>query len=114
MRQELEQRIATAAKELFDVEPAIELTRPEEQFGDYATNVALQLSKQFGKNPREIGEALAVKLRETLAGQVSDVSVAGPGFINLTLNDQIFLDSLASEPQKSLSGQTFVSEYSDP
>ena len=114
MRQELEQRIATAAKELFDVEPAIELTRPEEQFGDYATNVALQLSKQLGKNPREIGEALAVKLRETLAEQVSDISVAGPGFINLTLNDQILLESLASEPQKSLAGQTIVTEYSDP
>jgi len=53
MKDELEQQLAAACKEVFDVEINIELTRPEEQFGDYATNVALQLSKQLGKNPRE-------------------------------------------------------------
>ena len=114
MKSELEKQVAEACKELFDVEVSIELVRPEEQFGDYATNVALQLSKQLGKNPREIGEALAVKLRETLAGQVSEVSVAGPGFINLKLSDQALAASLEAKPAQSLAGQVVVAEYSDP
>lgn len=114
MKTELEKQIAAACKELFDVEPQIELTRPEEQFGDYATNVALQLSKQLGKNPREIAEALAVKLRETLAGQVSDVSVAGPGFLNFKLNDEALLQASKAQPGQPLHGQNIVAEYSDP
>ncbi len=114
MRQILEQKVAAAAKELFDVAVDVELTRPDEQFGDYATNVALQLSKQLGKNPREIAEALGVKLRENLGDQISEVAVAGPGFINLTVTDQVLLDSLQSQPAQSLAGQTIVAEYSDP
>jgi arginyl-tRNA synthetase len=114
MKTELEKQVAEACKELFHVDVDIELARPEEQFGDYATNVALQLSKQLGKNPREIGEALAVKLRETLAGQVSEVSVAGPGFINLKLSDETLVDSLDAKPAQSLAAKTVVAEYSDP
>lgn len=110
----LEQKVGAAVKELFGVDVKIELTRPEEQFGDYATNVALQLSKQVGKNPREIGEALAVKLGETLASDISEISVAGPGFINLKLSDKAFLEALKAEPAKSLAGQIIVAEYSDP
>ena len=52
--QEISAAIQNACKELFNVDIEVILTRPDEQFGDYATNVALQLSKQLGKNPREI------------------------------------------------------------
>ncbi|PIZ62015.1 arginine--tRNA ligase, partial [Candidatus Saccharibacteria bacterium CG_4_10_14_0_2_um_filter_52_9] len=114
MKDKLEQLVAAAVKELFDVAVDIELTRPEEQFGDYATNVALQLSKQVDKNPREIGEALAVKLRKTLSEQVGEVTVAGPGFINLKLNDQTLLGVLSAKPAQTLAGKTVVAEYSDP
>jgi arginyl-tRNA synthetase len=106
--------IDNACRELFEHEATVILTRPEEQFGDYATNVALQLAKPLGKNPREVAEALAVKLRETLADTVTDVSVAGPGFINLKLTDSALLESLQSTPAQSLAGQTIVAEYSDP
>jgi arginyl-tRNA synthetase len=90
------------------------LTRPEEQFGDYATNAALKLAKQLGKSPREIAETLAAAVKEKLAGQVSEVSVAGPGFLNLKLSDQALIGALATESAKSLKGQTVVAEYSDP
>jgi arginyl-tRNA synthetase len=43
-----------------DVEPQV--SRPAPEFGDYATNVALQLAKQVGKNPREIAEEIAHEL----------------------------------------------------
>ncbi|HEY5441971.1 MAG TPA: arginine--tRNA ligase [Candidatus Saccharimonadales bacterium] len=114
MKTELEKRIAEACQALFEAEAKIELTRPEEKFGDYATNAALQLSKQLGKNPREIAEALAVKLRETLAAQISEVSVAGPGFINLKLSDQTLAAALNVNPAQSLAGKVIVAEYSDP
>lgn len=114
MKADLEHKIAGICQQLFEVEIGIELTRPEEQFGDYATNVALQLAKQLGKNPRELAEALAVKIRETLADSVRDVSVAGPGFVNITLNDQALIAGLHVRPSQSLTGQTIVAEYSDP
>jgi arginyl-tRNA synthetase len=114
MKSILEQGVSSACKELFDVELAIELTRPEEQFGDYTTNAALQLSKQLGKNPREVAETLAAKLREVLVEQVDTVTVAGPGFINLHLNDGVLQAALSSQPAQPLSGQSIVAEYSDP
>jgi arginyl-tRNA synthetase len=114
MKSDLEKRVSAAAQELFGIEIAVELTRPEEKHGDYATNVALQLAKPVGKNPREIGEALAAKLRHDLAEQVSDVTVAGPGFLNIKLSDQALRKGLSAQPAKSLEGQTIVAEYSDP
>ena len=114
MKTELEALISEAVKELFNVEVSIELTRPEEQFGDYATNVALQLSKQVGKSPREIGEQLAEKLRNDLSNHVSEVTVAGPGFLNLKLTVRSLLKLAQTEPKRTLEGQTVVAEYSDP
>jgi arginyl-tRNA synthetase len=114
MKDELETVLAAAVKDLFNLEQPVELTRPEEQFGDYATNIALQLAKQVGKSPREIADALAGKLREDLKEQVSEVSIAGPGFINLKLSDAALAEALRIEPAKSLKGKTVVAEYSDP
>lgn len=114
MKDILEKKVAEACKELLGVEVGIDLTRPEEQFGDYATNVALQLSKQLQKSPREIADALALKLRETLSLQVSEVSVEGPGFINLKLSDKALASTLDLKPGQSLASKNIVAEYSDP
>jgi arginyl-tRNA synthetase len=114
MKVELEAAAKAAVQDLFGVEVEVELTRPDEQFGDYATNVALQLAKRVGKNPREIGEALAEKLRSDLGEKVSEVSIAGPGFINLRLSDVALLEAIKAQPAKSLAGQVIVAEYSDP
>lgn len=73
--------LQTTIQDLFGVEQTVQLSRPDVQFGDYATNVAMQLAKPVGKNPREIAEQLAAKLRES--GEFSEVTIAGPGFINL-------------------------------
>ncbi len=112
MKQDLEQAVAAAVKDLYGLEVEVELTRPEEQFGDFATNVALQLSKQVGKNPREIGESLATNLRGNplLAG----VDVAGPGFLNVRLTDTALVQLTQSEPTQLFAGQKVLVEYSDP
>ncbi len=106
MKHDIEQAIQAAIAELFEATVVAELSRPEEKFGDYATNVALQLSKQLGQNPREIAEKLAVKLRAELADAVKDVTIAGPGFINFTLNDRALAGS--PTPPTSQKGQTPV------
>jgi arginyl-tRNA synthetase len=105
MKDELTNAVAAACKDLFGVDVGVELTRPDEQFGDYAANVALQLSKKLGKNPREIGEALADKLRghELLA----DVQVAGPGFLNFRLTDAALLEQARRTPQPE-SGEVVI------
>ncbi|MDQ1601431.1 MAG: arginyl-tRNA synthetase [Actinomycetota bacterium] len=63
----------------------VRIERPRvKEHGDYATSVALQLAKPAGRPPREVAEAVATRLRET-AG-VAAVDVAGPGFLNITLD----------------------------
>jgi arginyl-tRNA synthetase len=79
---------ALASGEL-DVPPdkkptTIVVERPRSaEHGDYATNVALQLAKAAGRPPREIASVLAQRVAE-LPG-VASVDVAGPGFLNITL-----------------------------
>jgi arginyl-tRNA synthetase len=63
----------------------ITLERPKNRdHGDYATSIALQLAKAAGKNPREIATILQAAI-SSIAG-VSKVDIAGPGFINITLD----------------------------
>ena len=63
----------------------IPLERPKNRdHGDYASSIALQLAKVAGKPPRQIAEALAAEL--SVQPNISKVDIAGPGFINFTLN----------------------------
>ena len=63
----------------------IPLERPKNRdHGDYATSVALQLAKPAGISPRAIAELLQSDL--LALPEVSAVDIAGPGFINITLN----------------------------
>ncbi|MBW6532797.1 arginine--tRNA ligase [Sphingomonas sp. RRHST34] len=56
--------------------------------GDLATNAAMVLAKPAATNPRALAEALAGELRQL--PEVAEVSVAGPGFINLRLHDDVW------------------------
>src|SRR5262245_20931560 len=60
--------------------------------GDMATNVAMVLAKEAGKKPRELAEQVAGKLRADPL--IAKVDVAGPGFINLALKPQAWIDTL--------------------
>lgn len=108
----MEQTIAEIIKNLFGIDQQVALTRPEPQFGDYATNVAMQLAKSLEKNPREIAEAIAGELRNN--EQFSEVTIAGPGFINLRLSNRVLLDLTTKEPTHVYAGQSLVFEYSCP
>ncbi|MEQ1497783.1 MAG: arginine--tRNA ligase [Novosphingobium sp.] len=62
--------------------------------GDISTNAAMVLSKSAGMNPRALAEALVAELVK-IPG-VKTAEIAGPGFINLRLTDQIWLAELAA------------------
>ena len=67
------------------VPESIPLERPKNrEHGDYASSVALQLAKAAGRAPRDVAELLKVELEKL--PEVSEVNIAGPGFINITLN----------------------------
>jgi arginyl-tRNA synthetase len=62
--------------------------------GDIATNVAMVLAKPAGLNPRALADAIVGKLKS--AADVKSLSIAGPGFINATLKDDVWPRVLAS------------------
>ncbi len=67
----------------------IEISDPKNpEHGDFACNFALAASKASGMNPRALGEALAEKLNANYPTIISEVEVAGPGFINLRLHPE--------------------------
>jgi arginyl-tRNA synthetase len=67
------------------VPASVKVERPKvREHGDYATSVALQLAKPAGRPPREVAEAVATRLRTT--DGIASVDVAGPGFLNITLD----------------------------
>jgi arginyl-tRNA synthetase len=68
-----------------EVPAQVRIERPKvKEHGDYATSLPLQLAKPAGRPPREVAEVIAGPLRAT-AG-VARVDVAGPGFLNITLD----------------------------
>lgn len=69
-----------------DAVPAsVHVERPRQrEHGDWATNVALQLAKKAGTTPRALADDLAARLGSTPG--IASVSVAGPGFLNITLD----------------------------
>lgn len=89
-------------RDLYGTDVDCEVTRPDEQLGDYATNVALRLAKPLKKNPQAIAEQIIAELKKMTTTQPIQASMAGPGFINLTLNAQHLqaqlLTKLASAP----------------
>jgi arginyl-tRNA synthetase len=71
----------------------VELERPKDSaYGDFATNVAMRTAKAVGRPPRELASEFADKL--SALAEIESAEVAGPGFLNLRLSDQFFLDAL--------------------
>jgi arginyl-tRNA synthetase len=116
----MDNKISQLVSELFDVNVDVVLTRPDVQFGDYATNVAMQLAKPLSMNPRDVAEILVAKLLEDK--NFSEVTVAGPGFINMRMSDNVISSSLhdmitAGSSYKrptTYKDKIVVTEYSDP
>lgn len=96
----------------FNLEVEVNLTRPRPEFGDFATNVSMQLASKLGQNPRQIAETLREKLAENSIFET--VEIAGPGFINLKMSDQLLWQMANSNAPQTLANQDYVLEYSCP
>lgn len=93
-------QISQVVSDLYDQTIDAELTRPEPRFGDYATNVAMRLAGSLGRRPRDIAEEVKAKL--DASGVFSEVSIAGPGFINLRVSAK----SLNNDLNKAFDDET--------
>ncbi|MEU8078664.1 arginine--tRNA ligase [Catellatospora citrea] len=85
--------VLTAAKAVFTARgldlaalpAAATVERPRNlEHGDYATNLALQVAKKVGANPRELASALAEELSKFTG--IAAVEIAGPGFLNIRVD----------------------------
>lgn len=77
--------------------------RPKvKEHGDYATNIALQLGKKAGMNPREFAQLLADQL--AAADGIASAEIAGPGFLNIRVEAGA---QGALAPQIVAAGQTY-------
>ncbi len=86
--------------ELPAAECDIIIERPrEKQHGDYATTLPMQLAKMAGKPPRVIADIL-IKHFDYSDSYVESASIAGPGYINFTLNKRWLIDALSIVEKK--------------
>ena len=108
----MEQQLAATIKSLYGVDMTPSLTRPDPKFGDYATNVALQLAGALSKNPREIATEIAATLETS--GDYAAVTVAGPGFINIRLHDAALIAQIDLPPTRRREGKVVVIETNNP
>lgn len=109
--QQIREAVEAAVKKVSDRQETVELTRPDEQFGDFSTNVALKLAKDLGQNPRQLAEQIAQAIAHA---DIEQASVAGPGFINLTLTDSALMQAANLPVPRPLDGKRLLTEYSDP
>ncbi len=73
----------------------VELETPRhKEHGDWATNVAMQVAKPAGRNPRDVAGELAEHVRAAAVDHLEAVEVAGPGFLNFRLRPSWLHDVL--------------------
>jgi len=90
--EELSNLIKNAVKSLISAQkldpieiPEIKIERPKSKdHGDFASNIALALSKPVGKNPRDVAQLLIEELKNEKS--IKQIEIAGPGFLNFTLD----------------------------
>jgi len=108
-------------KDVADVGPLLEVIRPAQdaRWGDFQANLAMPLGKQLGRPPREVANELVARL--DLGDICQRVEVAGPGFINLTLDDRWLADQLNAMVgderlgvSRAASLRTYVIDFSSP
>ena len=87
---------AIAAQEAFPRPPDLDriVVEPPRDagHGDLATNAAMALAKDAGLKPRDLADRIAGELRKL--PEVTNVEVAGPGFINITLDPKVWVQVL--------------------
>ena len=91
--------------------PEIVVEKPkDEKMGDFSTNVAMTLARSERKNPKVIAESVARYIKNG-SNYLSQVEIAGPGFINLKMSNEFFLERLKNAVKQGDGfGQTDVGQ----
>lgn len=93
---ELRRAVVAASEGLGEGNGQPSLERPPKpELGDYSTNAAMLLAKSAGRPPREIAADISARLAEGLGDAVREVTVAGPGFVNVFFADRWYRDAVA-------------------
>ena len=72
----------------YDVDNVILESSSRRDLGEFQINVCMSLAKKYGKNPREIAEQIVSKFDD----RFTNVNIAGPGFINVSIADKKLLN----------------------
>lgn len=102
-----------------EINEPIEITEAtQDKFGHYQCNSAMKLAKLLKKAPREVAEGIVKEIKDSIFDKIE---IAGPGFINLTVNKEYLAKSvneilkaphLGVEPPKT--PETILVEFSSP
>ena len=111
----LNEVVETTIHDVLDLRvPGIVVPSSRPQFGDFQCNGVMGAAKKLNSKPRELAQQIASSLANDT--RFSQVEVAGPGFINLTLNNRFLNEQLTQQPTLTPWGQqaTVVIDYSSP
>jgi arginyl-tRNA synthetase len=93
------------------------ITAPSDaSHGDYMTSVALSAGKKLQQNPQDFAATLAQKIQDKAYAEIQSVSVAGPGFINITITPAAVRAEIASTEklQTKYTDKKVLVEHSSP
>src|SRR5260370_689695 len=119
--EQLRARFAAATPEGGDPQAFASAVRPstDPKFGDYHANGCMAIAKRANKNPREVAQVVAEAV--DLAPMSGKPEVAGPGFLNVRLQDEwisLTLGDLLNDPSMGLTPperpKSVVIDYSSP
>jgi arginyl-tRNA synthetase len=116
MQAKIRKIIADEIFKLYKVKVEPEISRPEEKFGDYTSNISFMLAGQLHKNPKEIADSLVDNIKFSLNSQATEVKNVA-NFINIKLSDEALREDMKmaiSYQPDFYRDQVVVCEYSDP
>ncbi|MGD9645885.1 MAG: arginine--tRNA ligase [Pirellulales bacterium] len=121
LRRRFEPALTSLGLSSDDVQKSLEMIRPAQdaRFGDYQANFAMPLAKSLGRSSRDIATEITAKLN--LSGLAAPAEVAGPGFINVRLEDRFLAQQLATAVGDERLGiapvaepKTYIVDFSAP
>ncbi len=117
MKQEIIELFENALTVLGYPQASLIITRPDNpDHGTYTTNIALTLSKEVNKKPRDIAQEIleTINKDQSIITFINSISIAGPGFINVTISNESIIHALTNEIKTTQKKNRLVIEYTQP
>jgi len=99
VRETLQKRLEETLERRFGLTREVHLETPRDRsHGDYATNLAMTLAKELKRSPREIAGEIQQSIDDSFP--IIHIDVAGPGFLNFTIDKSVYLALIGEILQK--------------